>query len=186
MNDDAAILEFENRDIFRKWLQKNHNTSNGIWIVFIKGEKSFSANDALEEAICFGWIDGIMKSINVQTYKKYFSKRKDKKKWSEKNIKIFKKLKEEGLITEAGLDAFQGKEKEENNNRDAINKMNIEKLIDALKNDHGALNLFEKTPPSRQKQLAGFYCDAKSEETRNKRMKKIIEALNTGNRGMLY
>lgn len=187
MYDDAAILEFASRDNFRKWLQANHEESNGIWIVFYKGNKEFTANDALEEAICFGWIDGLIKSIDEKTYKKYFSIRKSKTKWSKKNITTFKKLKEEGLVTEAGLIAFKGNEKSNiHNDRDERNRRNIEVLSDILKDDVEVLALFRETSPSRQKQLAGFYCEAKKEETRMKRLQKVVEALITNYKGMLY
>lgn len=180
-------MEFANREIFRNWLQKNHDTSDSIWILFTKGDKAFTATDALEEALCFGWIDGVMKSIDEKTYKKYFSRRKNKENWSEKNKKIYNKLKEENLITPAGIEAFKGNADEGNkNDKDQKNKMNIDILVDVLKDDGDVLKLFEETPPSRQKQLAGFYCEAKSEETRKKRKQKIMDALITNNKGMLY
>jgi len=187
MNDNTTIMEFANREVFRKWLQKHHDTSEGFWILFKKGDKAFTANDALEEAICFGWIDGVMKSIDEKTYKKYFSRRKNKENWSEKNKKIFNKLKAENLITQAGIEAFRGNVDEgDKNDKDTKHKMNLGILVDVLKDDGDVLKLFEASPPSRQKQLAGFYCDAKSEETRSKRKQKIIEALITNNKGMLY
>ena len=88
MNDDAATYRYESRADFRNWLEKNHGSSAGVWLVFTKGSKSFTVTDALEEAICFGWIDGLMKSIDEHTYRKYFSRRKNKNKWSEKNKEI--------------------------------------------------------------------------------------------------
>jgi uncharacterized protein YdeI (YjbR/CyaY-like superfamily) len=185
--DAAASLEFRTRDIFRKWLQKNHETANGIWVVFQKGNRSFTAADALEEAICFGWIDGLMKSTDEKTYKKYFSKRKNTSKWSEKNIHIFMKLKGKGLLTQAGLLAFKGDvNNRKPNDRNEQNQRNMEVLSDALKMNTDALKLFEETSLSRKKQLAGFYCDAKTEETRKKRMQKIVEALKVHYKGMLF
>ena len=184
MNEKAEILEFENRNGYRNWLKKNHKQENGIWIIFIKGNNLFSANDALEESICFGWIDGLMKSIDEKTYKKYFSKRKDTKKWSEKNIAIFEKLLKNGLMTNAGIDVF----KAEKNDKKIVIDMNekIEILKKELKQHKDILSLFESKTPSRQKQFAGFYCDAKTDETRKKRKDKIIEALINNYNGMLY
>ena len=187
MNPDAAIYTFKNRNEFRKWLGKKYNCADGIWLVFIKGNKEFSANDALEEAICFGWIDGLMKSIDANSYRKYFTKRKSTGKWSDKNIKTFISLQERGLMTKAGIEVFNVQKKPISAiNRVDINKMNIDKLKNVLMNDKEVLELFTHTAPSRQKQLAGFYCDAKTEETRKKRELKIIEALRSGNKGMLY
>ena len=187
MYDDAKNFEFATRDMFRNWLQSNHDKSNGIWIVFQKGNNLFTANDALEEAICFGWIDGLIKSIDEKTYKKYFSIRKSTAKWSNKNISIYNTLKSKGQLSEAGLKAFKGTE--ENNihiNQKEQNQRNIEVLSAMLKDDSEAFRLFSETSPSRQKQLAGFYCDAKTEETRKKRMQKVIEALKINYKGMLY
>ncbi len=184
MNENAEILEFKNKNEYRNWLKKYHKQENGIWIVFIKGNILFSANDALEESICFGWIDGLMKSIDEKTYKKYFSKRKDTKKWSKKNIGIYEKLFKNGLVTNAGIDVF----KIEKTDKKVVIDMNekIEILKKELKQHKDILSLFESKTPSRQKQFAGFYCDAKTEETQKKRIDKIIEALENNYDGMLW
>lgn len=187
MNDDAAELRFETRSEFRIWLEKNQGMPGGVWIVFEKGRRGFSANDALEEAICFGWIDGVMKSIDDARYKKYFSRRKDKAKWSEKNIRIFGKLERAGLLTKHGVDAFKpASAKEGAAERLDRNEANIRLLREALQGDGEEAALFENTPPSRKKQLAGFYAEAKTAATREKRKAKIIEALTTNDKGMLY
>lgn len=187
MRDHSENLQFENRKEFRVWLDNNHNSSDGIWIIFNKGSKAFTSNDALEEAICFGWIDGLLKSIDDETYKKYFSKRKDKAKWSDKNKMIYKRLQEQGLLTDFGVEVYQADDKA----IDPIQKenqttSNLNTLRDALKDQSDALILFESTSPSRKKQLAGFYCEAKTDETRTKRKAKIIEALKNNDKGMLY
>lgn len=184
MNENAEILEFKNRNEYRNWLKKNYKQENGIWIVFIKGNNLFSANDALEESICFGWIDGLMKSIDEKTYKKYFSKRKDTKKWSEKNIAIYEKLFKNGLVTNAGIDVFKAEKSDKKNVIDINEKIEI--LKKELKQHKDMLSLFESKTPSRQKQFAGFYCDAKTEETQKKRIDKIIEALVNNYYGMLW
>ncbi|NLN18714.1 MAG: hypothetical protein GX162_05465 [Firmicutes bacterium] len=187
MNDDAATYRYESRADFRNWLEKNHGSSAGVWLVFTKGSKSFTVTDALEEAICFGWIDGLMKSIDEHTYRKYFSRRKNKNKWSEKNKEIFRRMQERGLMTPAGVEAYQPQEGTDTADRpEDKNAANIATLKAVLADDADILRLFEEKPPSRQKQLAGFYCDAKREETRRKRQAKIIEALKSGYDGMLY
>jgi len=187
MNDDVANLQFETRKAFRTWLEKNHGISDGIWIVFAKGIGGFSANDALEEAICYGWIDGIMKSMDEHRYKKYFSRRKDKANWSKKNKSIFKKLAEEGLLTEYGVEAFKPAPDQEGVAKNADqNAINIRNLKETLRNNQVVAELFESMPPSRKRQLAGFYGEAKTEATREKRKAKIIEALTTKYKGMLY
>jgi len=90
-------------------------------------------------------------------------------------------------MTQAGLDAYQAQEETDTaDSRDHKNSVNIETLKAALANDAEIFRLFEEKPPSRQKQLAGFYCDAKTEKTRKKRQAKIVEALRSGYKGMLY
>ncbi|WP_305140102.1 YdeI/OmpD-associated family protein [Thomasclavelia cocleata] len=79
-------LYFKTHDEFRNWLSKNCTTSKGIWLVFRKTKEVgiLKADEALEEALCFGWIDGVMKRIDDKSYMKYFSVRRKNSKWSKK------------------------------------------------------------------------------------------------------
>ena len=98
------ILEFTNRGDFRKWLSENCQSDAGVWLLFGKagGPKTIKAKEALEEALCFGWIDGQMQSLDDKTYKKYFSQRRENSKWSEKNKGIVKQLEQQGIMTDYG------------------------------------------------------------------------------------
>ena len=80
-------LTFADRAAFRRWLEENGRTSAGVWLVFGKAgsAQTVKAGEALEEALCFGWIDGQMKAMDETTYRKYFSRRRENSKWSEKN-----------------------------------------------------------------------------------------------------
>ena len=82
------IMVFANREEFRKWLSDHSRSSGGVWLLFGKagGPETLKAGEALEEALCFGWIDGQMQRIDGKTYQKYFSMRREKSKWSEKKI----------------------------------------------------------------------------------------------------
>lgn len=184
MNENAELLEFKSRNEFRKWLKTNNKKDKGIWILFQKGSTDFSANDALEESICFGWIDGLMKSIDTKTYKKYFSKRKDVNKWSKKNKLIYEKMINNGLMTKEGIEVFKPKATTTNSIMDINEKIQI--LRNVLKENKDILILYDGKTASRQKQFAGFYCDAKTEETKEKRKKKIMDALMNNYNGMLY
>lgn len=187
MNDKAKLLEFRSRKDFRTWLNKHGGKSDGIWIRFTKGGKLFTSNDALEEALCFGWIDGLMKSIDAQSYQKYFSRRKDRLNWSEKNRSLFKKLRRNGLMTEQGVLAFQcGSRPLPKTGKTIDHSEKIAVLKMALKDDKPILKSLEGLSVSRQKQLAGFYGEAKTDETREKRKRKIMEAIRTNSKGMLY
>lgn len=182
MNAPIAALVFSSRESFRDWLTANAGRDAGVWLAFTKGNKSFTANDALEEAICFGWIDGVMKSIDDRTYRKYFSRRKDRSNWSDKNRGIFNRMAKDGLMTEAGIAAYRDEPKLDKPVRDT--DAAIRTLRAALPAD--ALSLFDTKPSSRQKQLGLFYCDAKTEAIRTKRLAKITETLKTNYTGMLY
>ena len=90
----GEILKFSNREGFRNWLSDHCVSSEGVWLLFGKagGPKTIKAGEALEEALCFGWIDGQMKRIDETSYKKYFSSRRKNSKWSEKNKVLAEKL----------------------------------------------------------------------------------------------
>jgi len=99
-----------NRKAWRKWLEKNHQTSPGIWLIYYKkssGKKRVPYNDAVEEALCFGWIDSTIKSIDDESFMQRFTPRKPKSGWSGLNKKRIEKLIAEGLMTEAGLEKIE-------------------------------------------------------------------------------
>ncbi len=97
-------MEFTNREDFRKWLYDNCLSNDRVWLIFGKmgGQKTIKASEALEEAFCFEWVDGQMQSIDDKTYKKYFSMRREKSKWFEKNKTLAKSLEERGIMTDFG------------------------------------------------------------------------------------
>ena len=100
----SEVLEFACRNDFRNWLRENCLSDAGVWLLFGKpgGPQTVKADEALEEALCFGWIDGQMKSMNETSYRKYFSLRRDNSKWSEKNKKLVEQLEKQGIMTDYG------------------------------------------------------------------------------------
>jgi uncharacterized protein YdeI (YjbR/CyaY-like superfamily) len=100
----SGILTFPDRNSFRNWLTENGENSGGVWLLFGKkgGPVTLSANDALEEALCFGWIDGQMQSLDEKSYKKYFAPRRANSKWSEKNKSLAADLENRGIMTDYG------------------------------------------------------------------------------------
>jgi uncharacterized protein YdeI (YjbR/CyaY-like superfamily) len=97
-------IQFATQNEFRDWLLANNASNEGAWLIFGKngGPHTLSANEALEEALCFGWIDGQLKSIDDRTYLKYFSPRRKGSKWSEKNKNIVDALEKQGRMTDYG------------------------------------------------------------------------------------
>ncbi len=180
MND---TMEFANREEFREWLQENCLSGDGIWILFGKagGPKTIKAGEALEEALCFGWIDGQMKSIDDKTYKKYFSMRRDKSKWSEKNKALTEKLEEQGLMTDFGRKKIE--EAKKNGQWDApkpgaVTEEQIASLSVLLEKYEPACTNFHAMPLSVKKTYTRAYFDAKTDAGREKRIAWMVDRLN--------
>lgn len=176
-------MEFTSREDFRKWLYDNCLSNDGVWLIFGKegGPKTIKASEALEEALCFGWIDGQMQSIDDKTYKKYFSMRREKSKWSEKNKKLAKSLEERGLMTDFGRKKID--EAKKNGQWDApktssITEEQISFLSALLKGYELAYTNFEAMSLSVKKTYTRAYFDAKTDAGREKRIAWIVDRLN--------
>lgn len=179
----AEQLLFEKRDDFREWLDQAGPTSEGVWLIFGKkgGPKTLSAHQALEEALCFGWIDGQMKKIDENCYQKYFAPRRPNSKWSEKNKKLVAQLDQKGLLTAAGRQKIQ--EAKDNGQWQAQNKVvitekEIADLAELLAAHPKAHKNFRKMSPSVQKTYTRAYLDAKTDSGRQKRLAWMIARLN--------
>ena len=186
----GELLQFATREEFRAWLSENSRTSPGVWLLFGKagGPKTVKAGEALEEALCFGWIDGQMQSIDEKSYKKYFSLRREKSKWSEKNKALVQKLEERGLMTDLGREKVQ--EAKENGQWDAPDLMvtvaedQVAQLAALLEGREPAFTNFQAMPPSVRKTYARAYFDAKTEAGREKRLAWLVDRLNKNLRPM--
>jgi len=183
MRKDICELKFLKRDDFRVWLKNNSETSEGVWLVFGKTKEiiTLSANDALEEALCFGWIDGQIKSIDNTKYLKYFAKRRLKSIWSEKNKKTIETLRKKGLMTELGEKAV--KIAKENGMWDSpegkpITDEQIEEFTKKLVGISPAYTNFINMPLSIRRTYTRRYFSFKTEESRARDFEKIIDRLN--------
>jgi len=183
MQSDSPELLFPTREDFRKWLSDNAQASEGIWLLFGKTKDvvTLTANDALEEALCFGWIDGQMKSIDDSKYEKYFARRRPKSIWSEKNKKTVQSLREKGLVTQLGEQAIALAI--QNGTWDTQKPApNTDELIEALaKRLQGispAYDNFTKMSPSVRRTYARAYAAPKSEAARQRGFDRIVERLN--------
>jgi uncharacterized protein YdeI (YjbR/CyaY-like superfamily) len=177
------ILTFTDRQAFREWLGKYGTESNGIWLLFGKKGKlvTISAGDALEEALCHGWIDGEMQSLDDNTYKKYFARRMPKSKWSAKNKELAQTLMEKGLMTRPGLEAIERARKDgswDNAKRILIDDEQIQMFKEIIRPYKPAYTNLLAMSHSVQRTYTGFFLDAKSDKTRQARLEKIIDRLN--------
>ncbi len=176
-------LEFPDRTAFRAWLEKHGQTSGGVWLLFGKkgGPVTLTAHEALEEALCFGWIDGQMQSLDSTRYKKYFARRIATSKWSEKNKKLAQSLLDQNLIAPPGLNAIDAAKKRgawDRSKQGAVTESAMQEFISRLDGIEPARSNLLAMPPSVQRTYAGFYLDAKQEKTRQARLEKIIGRLN--------
>ena len=185
----AEQFGFSDSAEFREWLQNHHDTNKGIWIVFIKtgAAKKLKPNEALEEALCFGWIDGQIKSLDNERYLKKFTPRTKDSRWSDANKTLALRLVECGRMTEHGQAVIERAKSRGRWGAQRTIKVSDEQttvLIDALQGADLALSNFLKMPPSVRRTYTAFYLDAKSEKTRKRRLERIIDRLNANKRPM--
>ena len=177
-----GVIEFSCRESFRQWLHDNCLSSPGVWLLFGKsgGPKTLKANEALEEALCFGWIDGQMQGLDDKSYKKYFSLRREKSNWSEKNKALVEKLEKQGVMTDYGREKI--KEAKQNGQWEtaappAISEEQMTILSEILKKYEQAYTNFMGMSPSVKKTYTRAYFDAKTDAGRDKRLSWMVERL---------
>jgi uncharacterized protein YdeI (YjbR/CyaY-like superfamily) len=172
-------LIFKNRTAFHEWLAENYARKEGLWLVFGKSNavETLTSEEALEEALYFGWIDGLINSVDETRYLKFFSPRRPKSKWSEKNKATVDKLIQSGQMAAPGLEAIGRAKKDgawDQPQRLIVTQEDIESFGRLITSNPKASANFQKMPPSTKKQFTGFYLDAKLEETRRCCLEKII------------
>lgn len=177
------IIKFANREEFREWLSDHCLSDDGVWLLFGKtgGPKTVKAGEALEEALCFGWIDGQMQSMDDKTYKKYFSKRREKSKWSEKNKALAERLEKQGRMTDFGRQIIE--EAKKNGQWDApkpppVTEEQISFVSALLKGYEPAFTNFKAMSQSVKKTYTRAYFDAKTDAGREKRIAWMVDRLN--------
>lgn len=184
---DLEIIHFKTRNDFRNWLFKNYDKSPGIWMVFYKKhtkKENITYPDALDEAICFGWIDSIVKKTDENQYVRKFTPRKNTRNWSEINkIKALRMIRE-GRMTETGLEKFEKYLKshttDPENNRPGTTTKKVEIpsfIIDAFAQNEPALTHFNNLAPSYKRNYILWITQAKRKETVEKRLKEAIGLL---------
>lgn len=178
---------FNNKREFRDWLEDNCETSEPIWIEFYKdGTKIISYNDALDVALSYGWIDSLIKKIDERVYVRKFSKRSPASRWSEANKKRVARLIKTGEMTEHGSSAVEEAKRNgqwsKGDEREEI--IDVEGLRDILKDSMDDISQFDQLTDSLKRHYSLVYFAAKKEETRQKRLEKILEYMKTRKRFM--
>jgi uncharacterized protein YdeI (YjbR/CyaY-like superfamily) len=171
---------FKSSSEFRKWLDKNHAEVNELWVGFYKissNIKSITYPEAVDQALCFGWIDGIKKKVDEFSYTHRFTPRKSKSIWSSTNIKRVRELTQLGLMHPSGTKVFNQRDKKK------IKQYSYERKIQTLdqsylkifKSHQNAWSFFISQAPSYQKLSCLWVMSAKKEETRLRRLNILIE-----------
>lgn len=189
-------IHFRTRNEFREWLVHNHDKSNGFWMVYFKkhtGRENIAYEEALEEALCFGWIDSLVKRRDEDIYVRKFTPRVNTQNWSEKNRWMALKLIREGKMTEAGQKKLWEPSMEENGPRESrsSNESGTDRLnsahapetvvpdfvLEAFGQHEPALTHFNRMAPSHKRMFIQWITAAKREATVQRRLNKSIQLL---------
>lgn len=180
MTVEHQLLTFAHPEEWRVWLESNHHQAIEAWLVLYKKvarKQILSLDEAVEEALCFGWIDGKLKSLDAERYSLRFTPRKAGSIWSVSNIRRVERLMKEGLMTEAGLAKVT--EARKNGQRDAAISRERTDLIptdleNALRSKKEGIGGYKSLTDSRKKQLLHWLLTAKRPETRQRRIEAIV------------
>jgi uncharacterized protein YdeI (YjbR/CyaY-like superfamily) len=169
-----------NQEEWRKWLEENHSRKNSVWLIFRKegtGNPNLSWSQAVDEAICFGWIDNVKKTIDDEFYKQYFCPRKANSIWSKINKNKVALLTQQGLMKEEGVKSVEiAKENGSWSILDEVDALQIpDDLLAELEARDGAKACFEQFSKSIKKGILYWVISAKRPATRQKRILEIAE-----------
>jgi uncharacterized protein YdeI (YjbR/CyaY-like superfamily) len=176
---ELMTVHFKSRKDWRAWLQKHHASSPGIWFVFNKshtGQKLIPYEEMVREALCFGWIDSLIKRLDDDRYAMKVTPRQAGSKWSKLNRERWAELKTAGLLTAAGLAAAPTNTYSE---RPAIPDL-PDYIAKAFQEDARAWKFFQELAPGYRRLFAGWIHSAKRPETREKRIRESVRLLAAG------
>jgi uncharacterized protein YdeI (YjbR/CyaY-like superfamily) len=173
---------------FRAWLQKHHQTQPEQWIGFHRkacGRASITWPEAVDEALCFGWIDGLRKTLSPSSYKIRFTPRRPRSNWSAINIARMKELISEGLARPAGVNAFQKRLPAKSRVYSYENRKSA-KLSGAatrlFRAQSAAWKFFQQQPRSYRQMMIWWVVSAKRPQTQKNRLQRLIALSNAGRR----
>lgn len=170
---------------FRRWLEEHHATAEFLWVGYYKkatNRPSVTWEDTVEEALCYGWIDGIRKSRDHESYVARFTPRKPKSVWSQRNIDLVERLTAEGRMRAPGLAAFAHKDVHPDSGY-AVATMDgalPEEMVQRFKKSASAWAFYQAQPPGYRRQAARWVTTAKRDETRDRRLATLIDDSGNG------
>jgi len=184
--NEVEVIAFESSAKWRLWLNQNHERTEGIWLRFYKkdsGVVSIKYAEALEEALCYGWIDGQVKSLDAKSYIQKFTPRRARSLWSKRNVNHVARLTREGLMQAAGLKQVESAKADGRWARayDSPRTVAIpEDFLAALARNSNARTTFETLNKTNRYAIAWRLQTAKTPETRQRRFEAMIEMLSAG------
>lgn len=169
------------RAAWRQWLVQNHAASGGVWLVYekaVEGKRRLSYNDIVDEAVSFGWIDSLTRSLDAERAMLYISPRKPRSPWSRSNKERVARLIKGGFMTEAGLAVVEAAKRDGSwDVYDAVEQLTIPSDLEAAFADNKAARQnFAAFSASNKKQLLWYLASARRPETRQKRIVQIVHA----------
>ena len=181
MQKSVEIFYPRNQTEWRLWLQKNHYSSQSVWLVFYtksSNKKSITWNEAVDEALCFGWIDSKKISINKEQSHQFFSQRKHRSTWSKINKQKIEQLIHKGLLEKAGYESIEiAKQNGSWTILDEVEELIIPKDLENEFNTKSK-DFFLSLSKSTRKAMLQWLVLAKRQDTREKRIKEIVELAN--------
>jgi uncharacterized protein YdeI (YjbR/CyaY-like superfamily) len=172
---------------WRKWLERHHAGKTELWLAYYKahtGKPSVTYVEAVEEALCFGWIDGQVQRIDEESWVQRFTPRRKGSKWSKVNLRRFARLTAEGLVADAGRKAGPTKDTRVAEAFWEQPDVTPPEVKAGLKASAKAWAVYQSLPPSRRKQYNAFLCSAKKAETKANRLARAIDMLEGGEHPM--
>jgi uncharacterized protein YdeI (YjbR/CyaY-like superfamily) len=168
---------------WRKWLDTHHDSESEVWLIFAKrhtGVESIAYLDALDEALCFGWVDSLVKRLDESRYARKFTPRKADSRWSAINRKRYAALKAAGKLKLAGIDRAPTKRSSTKPPRFEMPATLPRYIQSALKKQPAAWRYFEGLAPSHRRRYVGWIESAKRDETKVRRLQEAIRLLAAG------
>jgi len=177
---DTKVFSPANPQEWREWLEENHLNESAVWLIYYKKSSQLTTitwSEAVDEALCFGWIDSTARPLDADRYMQFFTKRKPGGGWSKINKEKIRKLTEEGRMSQAGLDAIAAaKENGSWTLLDEVEELVVpDDLANALAENAVALSFFQKLSKSDKRHLLYWVSSAKRDDTRRKRIGEIVE-----------
>jgi uncharacterized protein YdeI (YjbR/CyaY-like superfamily) len=175
------VLFFATPKDFRTWLKANHGRVDVQWVGYRKvgtGKPSITWQESVDEALCYGWIDGLRHKIDEQAYKIRFTPRREGSVWSAKNIASAEQLIAEGRMRAPGLRAYERRREDKSSIYSYEQRKDLElagEYLEEFRKSKAAWRYYRARPPGYRRQTAHWVMSAKKEETRRRRLRQLIE-----------